>query len=44
VLIELMRWSTKYDPKSAAPARFVRRLAEDREGFIAEFRAAHRKS
>ena len=44
VLIELMRWSTKHDPKSAAPARFVRRLAEDREGFIADLRAAHRKS
>jgi DNA-binding HxlR family transcriptional regulator len=41
VMIELMRWSTKYDPKSAAPAHFVRRLAEDRDGFIADIRAAH---
>src|SRR5215472_13052284 len=44
VLVELMRWSTKYDSKSAAPGRFVRRLAEDREGFIADLRAAHRKA
>src|SRR5262245_34784593 len=38
VLIELMRWNTKYDSKSAAPEHFVRRLAEDRDGFIAELR------
>lgn len=43
VLIELMRWSTKYDPKSAAPPRFVRRLARDPEGLIADLRAAHRR-
>jgi DNA-binding HxlR family transcriptional regulator len=41
VMIELMRWGTKYDPKSAAPAHFVRRLAEDGDGFIADIRAAH---
>jgi DNA-binding HxlR family transcriptional regulator len=41
VLIELMRWSMKHISGSAAPAQFVRRLAEDREGFIAELRAAH---
>jgi DNA-binding HxlR family transcriptional regulator len=44
VLIELMRWSLKYISESAAPAQFVRRLAEDREGFIAELRAAHGRS
>lgn len=44
VLIELMRWSAKYDPKSAAPPRFVRRLARDREGLIADLRAAHRRA
>jgi DNA-binding HxlR family transcriptional regulator len=41
VLIELMRWSTKYDPKSAAPKHLVRRLARDREGLIADLRAVH---
>jgi DNA-binding HxlR family transcriptional regulator len=44
VLIELIRWSLKYNSGSAAPAQFVRRLAEDREGFIAELRAAHGRS
>jgi len=44
VLIELVRWSTKHDPKSAAPPHFLRRLARDREGLIAELRAAHRRA
>lgn len=41
LLVELMRWGAKHSPKSAAPARFTRRLAEDRDGFIAEIRAQH---
>lgn len=41
VLVELVRWGTKYYPKSGAPAHLLRRLAEDRDGFIAELRAAH---
>jgi DNA-binding HxlR family transcriptional regulator len=44
VLIELMRWSLKYNSGSAAPAQFVRRLEADREGFIADLRSAHGKS
>jgi DNA-binding HxlR family transcriptional regulator len=41
VMIELIRWSMKYDPAAAAPAHFLRRLAKDRDGFIADIRAAH---
>ena len=41
VMIELIRWSMKYDPNAAAPAHFARRLAEDRDGFIADMRALH---
>ena len=41
VLVELIRWSLKYSPGSAIPAQFARRLARDRESFIAELRAAH---
>jgi DNA-binding HxlR family transcriptional regulator len=41
VLIELIRWSMKYSPGSAAPEEFLRRLGKDREGFIADLRAAH---
>jgi DNA-binding HxlR family transcriptional regulator len=44
VLIELMRWSMKYDPMSAAPRQLVRRLARDRDGLIADLRAAHQKA
>ena len=41
VIIELVLWGLKYDPQASAPAHFLRRLAEDREGFIAELRALH---
>jgi len=44
VLIELIRWSLKYDSGSAAPDQCVRRLAEDPEGLIADLRAAHAKA
>ena len=43
VLIELMRWSMKYNSNSAAPVHLARRLAEDRSRLIAELRAAHGK-
>jgi DNA-binding HxlR family transcriptional regulator len=41
VMIELMLWSVKYDPNTVAPPHLVRRLADDRDGFIADIRAAH---
>ncbi len=41
VMIELILWGMKYDPSAAAPAHFARRLAEDRNAFIADIRAAH---
>jgi len=44
VMIELIRWGMKYDPKAAAPARFVRRLAEDCDGLIADIRATHKQA
>ena len=36
VLLELIRWSAKHDPKTAAPPTFLRRLRMDREGLIRE--------
>jgi DNA-binding HxlR family transcriptional regulator len=42
VLIELMSWGLKHHVGTDAPAYIVRRLSRDREGFIAEIRAAHR--
>ncbi len=41
VMVELMRWSMKYDSNTVLPAPLARRLAEDRDGFITEIRAAH---
>jgi len=40
VLLELIRWGAKYDAKTAAPEAFTRRIDRDREGLIAEIRAA----
>ena len=40
-ILELVRWGTKHDPKSAAPPQLLRRLAKDRDGFVAEVRASH---
>lgn len=40
VLIELIRWGAKYDARTAAPEAFTRRINRDREGLIAEIRAA----
>jgi DNA-binding HxlR family transcriptional regulator len=42
VMIELVRWGMKYDPDASAPAHFLRRLTEDRDGFIADLRALHK--
>jgi DNA-binding HxlR family transcriptional regulator len=41
-IVELMRWGARYDPKSGAPAQFMRRIAKDRDGFVAEVRAQFR--
>lgn len=34
ILLEIIRWSAKHDPKTAAPPAFIRRLRKDREGLI----------
>jgi DNA-binding HxlR family transcriptional regulator len=31
IVIEMIAWSAKHDPKTAAPPAFVRRVAQDRE-------------
>lgn len=38
IMLEIIGWSAKYDPKTAADRRFVRRLARDRAGLEAEIR------
>lgn len=40
VLLEVIRWGASYDPATAAPPAFVRRIEQDREALTAELRAA----
>jgi len=39
IILEIVRWSARYDSKTAAPVSFVRRLRNDREGLIREIAA-----
>lgn len=38
VLLEIIRWSGRYDPKTAAPQEFLRRLDHDADGLCAALR------
>lgn len=40
VMVEIIGWSAKHDPKTAADRSFVQRLRKDREGLLAEIRTA----
>lgn len=42
-MLELVRWSAKYDPKTLAPAPLVKQIADDRDAFVAEIRSRHGK-
>jgi DNA-binding HxlR family transcriptional regulator len=39
IMLEIIAWSAKHDPKTAADRRFVQRFRTDREGLQAEIRA-----
>ncbi|HZL85319.1 MAG TPA: helix-turn-helix domain-containing protein [Candidatus Krumholzibacteria bacterium] len=39
ILLEMILWGAKYDPRTAAPPEFVARLRKDRERVLAEVRA-----
>jgi DNA-binding HxlR family transcriptional regulator len=39
IMLEIIGWSAKYDPRTAADRRFVRRLRTDKEGLMADLRA-----
>lgn len=41
-MLELVRWSAAWHERTAAPPGFVRRIAADRDGFVAEIRSRHR--
>jgi len=42
VLLDLIHWGAKYDPKTEAPENFTRRIAQRRNEVIAEIRASLR--
>lgn len=39
LMLEMVRWSAKYDSRTAAPPAVVRRIAEDRDAYIGEIRS-----
>ncbi len=43
MLLEVILWSAKYDPATAAPKEFVARLKKDKTGAINEFLATIKK-
>ena len=42
VLLEIVRWSAKHDPKTAAPKAFLNRLKKDAKGLEREIRGQFR--
>ena len=39
LMLEILRWSGKYDPQTIVPKKAMKRVAGDRDGFAAEIRA-----
>lgn len=39
ILLEIIEWSLKYDPRTAADPRFVRKLRKNKAEFLAQLRA-----
>jgi len=44
LLLEMILWGSKHDPKTEAPKEFIRRLERDREGVLRELRKRLRRS
>lgn len=44
VMLEMIAWSARYDPHTAAPRAFVKRIARDRAEVLAELRGAYEDS
>ena len=44
VMLELARWGATYDPETAAPKEFVRRIGTQRHKVIRQIRSALEKS
>lgn len=39
VLVEMINWSARYDPKTATPGSFVRRLQRDKDALVRDLQA-----
>lgn len=39
IMVEIIRWSGKYDPRTHAPKKVLERIENDRDGFVAELRS-----
>ena len=44
MLLEMILWSAKYDPATAASKAFVARIKRDKTGVMNEFLTSHKKS
>lgn len=42
MMVEMIAWSAKYDPHTAAPRAIVRQIAKDRTQVLADFKAAYK--
>ena len=42
VILEMIRWSAKYDPNTTARKEILKRIEQDRDGFVDEIRARFR--
>jgi DNA-binding HxlR family transcriptional regulator len=42
MMVEMIAWSAKYDPHTAAPRAIVRQIARDRAQVLADFKAAYK--
>jgi len=43
-MLEIIRWSAKYDPEGCASTAFIRRIKRDRDGLVAEIIAKARRA
>lgn len=43
MMLEMVAWGARFDPRTGAPKEFVERLRCDREGVIKDFRAGFEK-
>ena len=44
MMVEMVAWSATYDPQTAAPRAFVKRIAKDRADVLAELKATYEDS